>query len=141
MTNACALVSRRWQIRAVPPTALTLTSEGSARVGFRHTDRESYAYGAMFLDGQEQPGDLVLTTLYDYHLTDALARSRTPVVARGQPRHALLLLLALPGLALALTTLHDRVYDLGTWLALILGLSMAFWPLAAPVGQLCCACP
>ncbi len=106
----------------------TLTSERALQVGFRHTSSESYAYGALLLDGQEQPGDLVLTTLYDYHLTDALAQAGRLLWREADYTLALLLLLVLPGLALALT-LHDRVYDLGTWLALIMGLSMAFWPL------------
>jgi hypothetical protein len=108
---------------------LTLASAGAGGLGFWHTTADAYAYGGLLIDGQEQPGDLVLTTLYEYRLTDALAEAWGLARREARQGPGLVLLLTLPGLVLALYGLHDQAYDLGTWLALVLALSMAAWPL------------
>jgi len=108
---------------------LTLSGEEAPGLGFWHTTSDAYAHGALLIDGQEQPGDLHLVTLYDYHLTDMLVEVWGLLRREAAQAPALLLILALPGLVLALYLLQDQTYDLGTWLALVLALSMATWPI------------
>ena len=108
---------------------LSLDSDGEHGIGFWATDREAYSEGALFEAGKAGIGDLHLVTYYDYRLSQALGDIARGAWAQSRRVPALVALLLLPGALLSLLLLGNDRMDPGTWLALAVGLSLAFWPL------------
>ncbi|MBN1402075.1 MAG: hypothetical protein JXA74_14640, partial [Anaerolineae bacterium] len=80
-------------------------------------------------DGAERAGDLYFVTYYDYDLKASLADlGRAGVRVLGLLPAALLVLI-LPGLAIGVWGLPLGEDDPGVGLALVVGLSLVFWPL------------
>lgn len=111
------------------PYRLTLSVNEDHGIGFWHTTTDAYAYGEMLVDGRKTEGDLYFITLYDYHLSDVLADAARALGRCALTMPALLLLLFLPGLVLSLYFLPRGRLDAGTFVGVVLGLSMATWPL------------
>ncbi|NLG48815.1 MAG: hypothetical protein GX552_01735 [Chloroflexi bacterium] len=107
----------------------TLSSNGAHSLGAWYSQGEAYAYGERLENGVPQPGDLYFITGYDYRLADALEDVARMVAGSLGLVPALLLLLALPGFVASLYLLPARRLDGVLYAALILSLSMAFWPL------------
>ncbi|MFH1084594.1 MAG: hypothetical protein V1772_02360, partial [Chloroflexota bacterium] len=108
---------------------LTVTSDGEYGVGFWATGGEAYAGGALLLDGAPQAGDLYFRTYYDYRLTDALADAAAALGGLAGQGLAWLVLLVLPGAALAVWLLPRSERPLAVDAALAVSLSLASWPL------------
>lgn len=107
----------------------TLTCDQPTDLAFWRTASDAYSGGAAFDGDAEQPGDLYFRTFYRYRLADALAELAA-MAARGlRLLPALLIALALPGWVLALYLLPNATDSPGTRGALIVALSIAFWPI------------
>ena len=111
------------------PYRLTLRVNEAHGIAFWHTSSDAYAYGEMLADGVRAVGDLHFTTIYDYHLSDVLADAGRAMGRYARVTPALLLLLGLPGLVLSLYLLPRGRLDAGTFMGMVLALSMATWPL------------
>lgn len=107
----------------------TLSCDGDYGLGFWHTTTEAYAYGEMWEDATKGPGDLYFVTFYDYRPLDALNDLWSAIWRYGRYVPALLGLLFLPGLLLCLSFPPASRYDMPSYLALALALSVAAWPL------------
>lgn len=125
---------------------LTLRTDGDYGLGFWETATEACAEGQMLIDDAPQPGDLLFSTFYDYHLTNGLADLWGALPAVLGLLLPLVLVLILPGAVLGAWLLPNRArsdllvggdqdgrkgrhQDPWILLACVLALSMAFWPL------------
>ncbi|MEA3407147.1 MAG: DUF6541 family protein [Chloroflexota bacterium] len=111
------------------PYRLTLRCNGDYALGFWTSSTEAYAFGDLFQNGDKVGGDLRFVTFYDYHLSDALVDGVREIVHRIRFLPALLLLLILPGLAMALYCLPWGRLDGGTFAGVVFSLSLMAWPL------------
>ena len=107
----------------------TLRSNGAYGLGSWHTSTDAYAEGTMLVDGQARSGDLYFVTDYDYHLSDALQDLARQTAALAPLLPALFLLLGLPGFVLALFAQPLEGVDGPSYVAVIVALSIVFWPL------------
>jgi hypothetical protein len=142
-TSAVALQHNQHLSFAWPPLAdsreatyqLTVRANGNYPLGFWYATQEAYAEGERWEDGVPQVGDLWFITSYDYRLAEALGDLVRLTASFSQFIPALLLLLGLPGLALGLGLLAGgrapEVWreDGALRSALVVALSVAFWPL------------
>ena len=107
----------------------TVQCERASTLGVWSAGDDAYAQGKKWWNGSAGEGDLVFSTHYKYHLSDALVDAERALSRYAGQVPALFVLLFMPGLALLLWVPAPRRLDLGTFLALSLALSMAFWPL------------
>ncbi|MBM3190485.1 MAG: hypothetical protein FJZ90_17440, partial [Chloroflexi bacterium] len=138
VTLSAAGMTHNQRLRfAFPPLAdsrdaayrFTLSTDGDHGLGFWACSSDAYADGTLLSDGQEAPGDIYFTTHYDYALRDALSDGLRLLARHGRKLPALFLLLGLPGIVASLYLLPPRRLEIGVYLALVLALSMAAWPL------------
>ena len=108
---------------------LSLSSDGAYALGFWTCETDAYADGELYWRGVKEPGDLYFTTHYDYSLRDALRELGGTAWSRIATLPGVLLLLLLPGFVLSLYLLPGARLDLGSYLAMVLALSLATWPL------------